>query len=81
MATAHCSVTNSYITPYCDYPLLGKTGLGRFIDEHGDANANISVFAIQPNYNSTWNYTMEPIAIIQNQRGKLVGFLFVCLFV
>ncbi|XP_033630928.1 guanylate cyclase 32E-like [Asterias rubens] len=51
--------------------VLGKTyqsitGLGRTIDANGDANANVSVFTIQRELNSTYGHIIAPVAIFQD---------------
>ncbi|XP_072029843.1 speract receptor-like isoform X2 [Amphiura filiformis] len=51
------------------YPSI--SGLTRYIDENGDANANVTVFTIQQNASSQWKYSIKPIAIMQVQHGNL----------
>ncbi|XP_022091376.1 guanylate cyclase 32E-like [Acanthaster planci] len=48
------------------------TGLGRTIDANGDANANVSVFTIQKDENSTYGHIIAPVAIFQDYNDMQV---------
>ncbi len=57
--------------------VLGKTyqsitGLGRTIDANGDANANVSVFTIQRDHNSTYGHIIAPVAIFQDYNDTQI---------
>ena len=53
----------------------GITGLGRTIDANGDANANVSVFTIQRELNSTYGHIIAPVAIFQDYNDTPVSIL------
>ncbi|XP_038064179.1 guanylate cyclase 32E-like [Patiria miniata] len=48
------------------------TGLGRTIDANGDANANVSVYTIQKDENSTYGHIIAPVAIFQDYNDTQV---------
>ena len=71
--------------PLLIYPRLyilsisGISGLRRQLDENGDANANVTVFTVQENPDSSFKYSIKPVAIMQDQRGKLVRIVMILL--